>query len=323
MSFQLKHITFHRHPPSGFRQQQGMVIVVALMIVALVATMGYLMMARLERDTMRTQLLLRNAQAEHDAQGSIAWAIDQLKTNWEKQKPKQLVDKLPIQSPEVNENGYKIISTIYDMQARYNINNLALPDEQLHFKHLLQAVMPNMLEHTAAEITRAISHWIAPGKQDDEFNKYYLQQPQPYSQSHQAMVTISELRLVRGVSSDIYKALQPYITALPPSTPINVENAPVPVLMSLSPKMTLDAGNVIEQTRKTAPFTSTEAFLNLEVVKNRFITADRITVVSTYFLVETKVTIEKQHIVLYTLLQRGKDIKDTSINIVWQSKGTW
>jgi type II secretory pathway component PulK len=71
------------------------------------------------------------------------------------------------------------------------------------------------------------------------------------------------------------------------------------------------------------PFTTIEMFKNLDVVKNNQISTDKITLISAYFLVETDVTIEKQHIVLYTLLQRLTNANKASINILWQSKGVW
>jgi type II secretory pathway component PulK len=54
--------------PRYRKEQQGVVIVIALFIVALVATMAYAMMVRIERDTRRTSLILRNTQAEFYAQ---------------------------------------------------------------------------------------------------------------------------------------------------------------------------------------------------------------------------------------------------------------
>lgn len=70
MSFHL-----HRTHPS----QQGVAIIMALFIMALVATMAYAMMARLDRDIGRTDLMLKEMQAVYYAQASVAWAMDQLK----------------------------------------------------------------------------------------------------------------------------------------------------------------------------------------------------------------------------------------------------
>lgn len=300
-----------------------MVIVIALFIVALVATMAYVMLARLERDTRRTTLLIRNLQAEYYAQGSIAWAKDQLSNNWEKQKPNTVIDKMPMQSPANEVNGYKIVSTIYDMQARFNLNNLTNAKAQEDFQKLLQLVEPKLSAENAKAIVLATVDWISPTGQQNQYSKYYMDLPLPYRAAHRAMVTPSELRLVKGMAPTIYVALQPYITALPTATQINVQTASAPVLATLSPTMHIDAGRSIEQIRAQNIPPTTQAFLDLDVVKNNQVQGDKITVTSNYFLVETDVTIEKQHVVLYTLLERATKDKKAKINILWQSKGVW
>lgn len=119
----------HRFPHLPRRNsQQGVVIVVALFIVALVATMSYVMMSRLARDTRRTELIVHDSQAELYAQGSILWAKDQLRNDWIKQKKDKRIDELPLKSPVNNVNGYSIISTINDAQGKFNLNNVSKPE---------------------------------------------------------------------------------------------------------------------------------------------------------------------------------------------------
>lgn len=313
---------YHRH--LSRKRQEGVVIVVALFIVALVAAMAYAMMARLERDTRRTSLILRDTQAEFYAQGSIAWAKDQLRNNLENKKPNKLVDVTPIQSPENEMHGYKITSTIYDMQSRFNVNNLSNnTDLQKDFKKLLRLVEPTLTEEKANEMIRAVVDWIKLGASQSADSKYYLELPLPYRAAHKPLFSISELRLVKGVTPKLYMALQPHVIALSAPTLINVQSASALVLATLSPTMTLEAGKAIEQLRAQTPFVSTEQFLNLDIVKNHPISADKITIVSSYFLVETTVAIENQQVVLYTLLERTAKDNKVAVNIVWQSKGTW
>lgn len=296
---------------------------VALFIVALVATMAYVMMARLERDTRRTGLLLHDTQASFYAQGSIAWAMDQLRNDWERQKANKLVDDIPIKSPENEFKGYKISSTIYDMQSRFNVNNLTNTESQAGFIRLLQTVEPSLSQQKAQDMTHAVVDWITPGQQQNEYSKYYLGLPTPYRAAHRPMLSSSELRLVKGMTPTLYNALEPYVMALPTSLPINVQTAPAPVLVILSPSLTLDAAKAIEAARKQNPFTSTQAFFNLDIVKNHHIAAGNVTVTSQYFLVETKVAIDAQTVVLYTLLERIANDSNVSVNILWQSKGIW
>lgn len=303
--------------------QSGMVIVVALFIVALVAAMAYLMIARFDRDTRRTTLIVRHVEAENIAQGSIAWAMDVLSRDWKRQQPKQLIDKMPTKSPIRHEGPYEVSSTIYDMQGRYNINNVTTPEAMADFVRLILAVQPKLPKKNAENIAAALKAWISPGSQSDADAKYYLSQPIPYRAKHALMFNASELRMVKGVTAEIYMALQPYIVALPAATLLNVQTASAAAMVTLSPTMTLEVGKIVEDQRRQKPFVTKEDFANLEIIKNHKIAAEKITVVSDYFMVETQVTIEKQRTLIYTLIMRKAKEKKVDLSVIWQSKGTW
>ena len=59
---------------------------------------------------------------------------------------------------------------------------------------------------------------------------------------------------------------------------------------------------------------------HLEMLKEQ-ISADKIVITSEFFLVETHVSIEKQHLVLYTMLERSTNEGKITVDIIWQSKG--
>jgi general secretion pathway protein K len=283
--------------------------------------MAYYMMSRLERDTRRTSLLIRTTQAELYAVGSIDWAIEQLRNNLVKRKPDILVDRIPIQSPVNQENGYTISSKITDMQARINLNNLSTAEAQADFKHLMQMVDPAVDEQRANKIIAALSDWIRPGQQQNEYNQYYQHLSPPYRAAHRAMVSASELQLVKGMTPDLFARLQPYITALPAGTKVNALTAPSAVIAALSENMSLATGAAIEKVRASAKVPTLKAFLALDIVKNHRIPEAKFTDVSQYFLLETRVVIEKQHVVIYTLLERTGNESKNAVNVVWQSKG--
>ncbi len=67
------------------------------------------------------------------------------------------------------------------------------------------------------------------------------------ARAKQGFVHVSELRLVKGVSADVYARLAPYVCALPRGTPINVNTASVPVLMTLSDTTTEQTAKTIRQ----------------------------------------------------------------------------
>lgn len=299
------------------QRQEGVVIVVALFFVAIAVTLAYFMMARLERDTRRTTLLLRDTQAELLAEGSIAWAQEQLLKNLAEQKPNQPIDMLPMRSPVNEVNGFKVSSTIYDAQSRLNINNQNVEPE---LKRLIQLVAPEITEQQADEIVLAVVDWVSPVQRQNEYSKYYQGLSPPYSAAHHPMVSVSELQLVRGITPALYQKLAPYIIALPTVTPVNIRTAMAPVLAALSTTMTLDTGAELEKIRTQTVIPTIDAFLKLDIVKNHAMPPEKVTVQSQYFLVESEVTIENQRVVLYTLLDRSGGNGKKGISIVWQSK---
>lgn len=325
MLFQHKRAKSRTIQQQRLSKQRGVVIVVALFVVALTAIMAYTMMARLERDTWRTGLILRTSEAYLNAQGSIAWAQDQLRTDWEKQKKDKLIDPIPIRSGIAEVNGYKIQSTIYDMQSRFNLNNLSTSEGQEAFLRLLKAVAPQTDEQLRHEMTQAIADWVTASAEENEFTKYYLSLPTPYRSAHRTTIDVNELRLVKGMTPKIFSQVRPYVTSLPSNNSrINIQTAPAPVLTTLSSRVTMDAAKEIEKARAGAPIISMDQFANTEVaVKYGINSQTPVVVVSDYFLVETDVAIAKQHVVLYTLLERTLNGVQPTITTLWQSKGTW
>jgi general secretion pathway protein K len=308
---------------NNLRRQQGVVIVVALLIVAIVASLAYIMVGRLARDTRRTTLILHDVQAYDYAQGAVAWAQDQLHLDWQQQKSDKPIDAIPIKSPVNEEDGYRIASTIYDMQARFNVNNLGTGDAQADFQRLVKFLQPKMPTDQLDGFMKALIDWLRPGSGQAELTQYYAGLEHPYRAAHRSMVSVSELRLVKGMTPALYLALSPYVTALPITTLINVQTAEVPVLLLLSPTMTPAAAKAVIEQRKQTPITDANKFVHTDVANNNNISASKLTVISNYFLLETEVSIGDQHAVFYTLLERIAHDKQAIINVVWQSRGTW
>jgi len=77
-----------------------------------------------------------------------------------------------------------------------------------------------------------VQNWLNPDRIHDEEN-FYFAQPVPYRARGGLFAHVSELRLVRGVTSEVYARLAPHVCALPPGTKININTATVPVLMGL------------------------------------------------------------------------------------------
>lgn len=80
---------------------------------------------------------------------------------------------------------------------------------------------------SAFDIAAATTDWLdsdmipSPGGAEDD---YYFQLEEPYRTANALMVDVSEIRAVKGVTTDIYRQLAPWLCALPTSdlSPINI-----------------------------------------------------------------------------------------------------
>ncbi|MES2218070.1 MAG: type II secretion system minor pseudopilin GspK [Pseudomonadota bacterium] len=306
---------------NSLNSQRGTAIIIALFVMTIAVAASIVMMTRLQVDIRRTEALLNTEQTAQYVQGSVAWAIDKLTMDWQQKKPDQVVDKTPITTKEENVNGYKIQSIIFDAQRLFNLNNLTVADYQFDFLHLIKTIEPKLKNADATKITIAIHDWLSPNN-NTEVAAYYAGLNPGYKSPHAPMASVSELRLIKGITPDLYNKLLPYIIVLPATTPINVNNAPAQVLMSLSQHMSFADTQKLIELRKQTPFLDPQSFGAVDVIKNNHIDNGKITVVSNYFLVETKVSIGQQQTILYTLLSRATQGPKSAITVLWQLKGT-
>ena len=306
----------------NIRTQKGTAIIVALFVMSIAAAASVAMIVRMHIDIRRTELLLNSDRAYLYAEGSIDWAREQLLNNIKQQKPKGPVDRTPITSKIDDQDGFQIQSTIDDAQGFFNLNNLSSNDNLNDFVLLLKAVEPKLAPEEAKKIAIAIHDWVSPANKDNTTDVYYTTSNPPYSPLHYQMISVSELRLVKGMTAALYTKLLPYVTALPDSTLININGAATPVLMSLQPEMSVTAAKAIEQCRKQKPFTEASVLQSCDAIKNNQIDAKKITFISNYFLVKTSVKVGQQQTILYTLLKRTIEKSKPAITVLWQTKGT-
>ena len=113
------------------------------------------------------------------------------------------------------------------------------------------------------------------------------------------MTSISELRLVSGMTPLIYNRISPYLVALPANTTLNIQTAP-PVIVQAS-------GQQSKNTQATGPTQ----------------------VSSQYYLLRADVYLNDQHFVLYSLLTTNNTGSTTTpspntppVTVLWQSFGT-
>ncbi|MGI8738581.1 MAG: type II secretion system minor pseudopilin GspK [Gammaproteobacteria bacterium] len=253
---------------SGPRRERGVALVTALLIVALATVTAVSFAMQQQFDIRRTGNLIDGAQAWEYAKGGEEWAklilrrdrrpdIDALVEAWAQPLP-------PIDLP-----GGHMVGRITDAQARFNINNLAQQGNpaggagngaQLQFRRLLVTLGldPRLMWPIIDWMDQDINPVNPAGAEDD----FYSGLDHPYRTANQPMTSISELRLVMGFNAKVYQRLEPFITALPASTLINVNTAPPEVMMTLAPGMDPKTAVALVKYRQENPFTTAEDFIN-------------------------------------------------------------
>jgi general secretion pathway protein K len=163
---------------------------------------------------------------------------------------------------------------IEDEERKIDLNRIMLPNGNAPDDRRL-AVFQRLLEILA--IDRAVADAVVDWLDNDEDprvggaeSSYYLGLPNPYRAKNDLFDTVGELRLVRGVTDEIYEKLRPFVT-VSSSGMVNINTAPKEVLMSLSAGTDLAEGGAIDaktadeiiEYRKDHPFTTVSQIGNV------------------------------------------------------------
>lgn len=162
--------------------------------------------------------------------------------------------------------------------------------------------------------------WMDPDVEPRGINgaedQYYLGLPHPYRTANQIITSITELRLVKGVTPVIYHALAPYITALPVKTTININTAPMQVLRSLGMDP-VAAATIIAERDKT-PFKTILEFTDHPLIKNLNLSGNALGIRSEHYLLEAVAEIGRGRATINSVLYREKSGK---VQVLYRSSG--
>jgi general secretion pathway protein K len=282
---------------------QGSALISALFIMTLVTIAATAMSTRLQLDIYRTQLALNQDTLYLASQAVTGWAMGQLSArhpHFVAQNDSGVVRLFPKQyqhlSPKVVTEGYLI-----DLQSKYNINNTS----DKHYHALFHALMNRVLKNTQTSeqktILQSISQWMQPEhprqKKEDSFNP----NKRPALDVH-LMNHVSELQLIHGINTKTYKALYPYVTALPEKTAINLNTASKKLLLSLSEGTSASLIETLLNMRDNKEIKSIED-IRL-ILEKMAIPMTLVTLESTYFLSVANMSLNHQHLTVYVLLKR-------------------
>lgn len=311
---------------SQHQTKRGSALLSALFIMTLVAIAVTAMSTRLQLDIYRTGLTLTSDKLYLASQAVTFWAMDRLAI---KNGQFKIGDKNGVLAdfpPHLQHLYPDMImkGKLYDMQSQFNLNNLQDKKYRLLFFKLLENTHVKMSAVQRKLLINAILYWISPyqpGRGHDEYLDFYLKQKPSYLPGYQPMQSISELRLVRGVSAQLYREMLPNITVLPEITPININTAPKIVLMSLGNGLNEAQVEEVIRARGEKGITTMEKAAAL--LQKLDLPRDQITIESTYYLSVATVSSEDLNLTTYAIIKRSKDNQGhISVGIVREGLNT-
>lgn len=307
-------------------RQSGIALLVVMVIVALGTLLATELLRQQQLQIRRGANLLHGDQAFAYALGGEVWAKRLLIKDAADSQHDSLDEFWNEGLPPTPIPGGSISGRLHDLQARFNLNNLQDPAK---FNGLTANRFVRLLGELdlPVEIRLAATDWLdsdsqvsaAGGGAEDD---YYSRLSDPYRTANGYMADVTELRLLRGVTEEVYSILAPHVAALPIETAINVNTASAQVLQSLglSP---VDAETVIAA-REDRPFEALTDFTALQVVADAINAGDldeaNLSVTSIFFELESEVVMGDLQFVQYSLLQRdGKN----SVKVISRRRRGW
>ncbi|EDY86399.1 general secretion pathway protein K [gamma proteobacterium HTCC5015] len=140
-------------------------------------------------------------------------------------------------------------------QGRFNLNNLldasgkVQPNEQAALERLLTVLnvskvwVPALIDWMDSDQT------VNPNGAEDGV---YQSLEKPYLAANRPLRSVQELRMIQGVTEEVYERLAPFVTALPTGTPLNVNFASAEVLAAYLPEMAVpSARKLVEELRES------------------------------------------------------------------------
>ena len=309
-------------------RQAGIAVLTAILVVAIATVLAVNLLWQTSVGLNRTENLLLQDQARQYNLGGEEFARFGLAEDARDDGPDGKDTTLENWAKPLafDVEAGKLEGYLQDQQGLFNLNGLIGKDGKRvaeiadQYQRLLQLLpLERPLDAgTAAAITDATIDWIDPlttvelnGAEDDQ---YTSRQP-PYRPANFWFTSTSELMAIQGYTAEIYAALRPHVTALPPPPPdkepwkLNVNTATNLVLAALLPNLSpLDV----------EPFVR-GAYESEADFRTDFPGGDQIPpgllldIHSNWFLLTVTASIGTAQSTMYSLLERTNDVVRTRL----------
>ncbi len=286
---------------------------IALMIVLLVVTIATVLSTAIAKNQSRTigtaSSYFDRAQAYYFARGGETFARQLLFRDFKEQPERDdLTEEWAALDLVFEYEGGEVQIYIEDLQGRFNLNQFVAGDQRTSLLSeklslmtaqigLDPAWMDDLLDYTD------VDGEVRLGGAEDYF---YLGLDQPFRTSGQPLQDLSEIRMLRSMSSEGYARLSEVLTVTPAmGSSLNVNTAPAMVLQTLASDLSLEQANALIDRRTTAEgFDTVQAFLQQPELAGLAVKAEGLGVQSSFFKANIKARYENQTLYLTSFIYR-------------------
>lgn len=223
----------------GRTRERGVALLTVLLVVAVVAMLGTALTRTLWQAQRRVETAALARQARACALGAEALAAAALAGARGPRAERALAQPVALAV-----EGGTLEWRLLPLSGRFDLNALVKTDGSLDAERYALFERLLRLLGLKAELAAAIADWIDadrtprfPGGAEDA--EYALERP-PYAAANRPLVSVGELRAVRGIDAAAWAKLAPLLAALPQSGPLDVASAPGALLAALAGRIGSD-----------------------------------------------------------------------------------
>ncbi|MBS1229314.1 MAG: ral secretion pathway protein GspK [Proteobacteria bacterium] len=300
-------------PTSLPGKQQGIAVVTAILIAAMVASLAFALTAR-ERQWLN-QMENRNdlSAAQAVAFAAVDLARLTLRDDMRNTQVDHLLETWTVPVPPINVDEGRVSGRLIELQGRFNLFNLQSGGKVSEANVVvLQRLLATrgLPTEWAGKMALAVAKQAALIQSSSTANKASKLLP---------LVNLAELSDLAGLDAGKLAALEPLLVMLPEATAVNVNFALPEVLMAVTPGLSSGEADQLLSRRASAYFKSVGDFTGAlpERLRNTAVSS-AYTVESQYFLSEAQSWFGRAQVRLQALLYRQRN---KIPEIVWMRRG--
>lgn len=229
-------------------RQAGVAIIAVLMVAALVASVGGLLMLRQQRALQQLEIRKDTAEAR-----AATWSVLQLvrltlRDDARQGQPDHLLKPWAIPIPEMKVENGGLSGRLIELNGRFNLNNLLTADGKID--------ATGMAAYRQLLLNLGLSAQLA-----DALDAHWRQQQAQSAAAPQLLLELNELAQLNGYNAAVLQTLEPYVVALPARSTVNVNFVSAEVLAAYLPKLGVSRAEQVLAKRRSKYFASVDEFL--------------------------------------------------------------